>query len=94
MKPENYRAEVGYLLSAEYHGQGIITETLQRVIQFGFEEMGLNSIEAVIDPENIASEKVLLKTHFEKEAYFKEHQFFEGKFLDSVFYSLLKKNFK
>lgn len=94
MKPENYRAEVGYLLSAEYHGQGIITEALQRVIQFGFEEMGLNSIEAVIDPENIASEKVLIKTNFEKEAYFKEHQFFEGKFLDSVFYSLLKKNFK
>lgn len=94
MKPENYRAEVGYILSAEYHGQGIMTEALQRVVQFGFEEMGLNSIEAVIDPENIASEKVLLKTNFEKEAYFKEYQFFVGKFFDSVFYSLLKKNFK
>ena len=94
MKPENYRAEVGYLLATEHHGKGIISEALQRVVQFGFEEMGLNSIEAVIDPENIASEKVLLKTNFEKEAYFKEHQFFDGIFFDSVFYSLLKKNFK
>lgn len=94
MKPENYRAEVGYLLATEHHGKGIISEALQRVVQFGFEEMGLNSIEAVIDPENIASEKVLLKINFEKEAYFKEHQFFKGKFFDSVFYSLLKKNFK
>lgn len=93
MKPENYRAEVGYILSAEFHGLGIITEALKRVIQFGFEEMGLNSIEAIIDPENIASEKVLLKTNFIKEGYFKEHQFFEGKFFDSVFYSLLKKNY-
>jgi ribosomal-protein-alanine N-acetyltransferase len=94
MKPENYRAEVGYILSAKYHGQGIITEALQRVVQFGFEEMKLNSIEAVIDPENYGSEKVVLKNNFVKEGHFKEHAFFEGKFLDSVFYSLLKKNFK
>ena len=92
MKPENYRAEVGYILSAEYHGQGIMTQALQRVIQFGFEEMGLNSIEAVIDPENYGSEKVLLKNNFVKEGHFKEHTFFEGKFLDSVFYSILRKS--
>ena len=93
MKPENYRAEVGYILSPEFHGTGIITEALEKVIQFGFEEMGLNSIEAVIDPENFGSEKVLLKNNFVKEGHFKEHTFFEGKFLDSVFYSLLKKNY-
>ena len=93
MKPENYRAEVGYILSPEFHGKGIITEALKKVIQFGFEEMGLNSIEAVIDPENFGSEKVLLKNNFVKEGHFKEHTFFEGKFLDSVFYSLLKKNY-
>ena len=93
MKPENYRAEAGYILSPEFHGKGIITEALERVIQFGFEEMGLNSIEAVIDPENFGSEKVLLKNNFVKEGHFKEHTFFEGKFLDSVFYSLLKKNY-
>ena len=93
MKPENYRAEVGYILSPEFHGKGIITEALEKVIQFGFEEMGLNSIEAVIDPENFGSEKVLLKNNFVKEGHFTEHTFFEGKFLDSVFYSLLKKNY-
>jgi ribosomal-protein-alanine N-acetyltransferase len=92
MKPENYRAEVGYLLSAEFQRKGIITESLERVIQFGFVEMGLHSIEAVIDPDNFASEKVLLKTNFIKEGHFKEHQFFDGKFFDSVFYSLLNKN--
>lgn len=93
MKPENYRAEVGYILSPEFHGKGIITEALEKVIQFGFEEMGLNSIEAVIDPENFGSEKVLLKNNFVKEGHFKEHTFFEGEFLDSIFYSLLKKNY-
>ena len=28
MKPENHRAEVGYILSAEFHRKGIITEAL------------------------------------------------------------------
>jgi [ribosomal protein S5]-alanine N-acetyltransferase len=92
-KPEDFRAEVGYILLGEYHGRGIITEALQRVIQFGFEEMGFNSIEAVIDPENFGSEKVLLKNNFVKEGHFKEHTFFNGDFLDSVFYTLLKKNY-
>ena len=91
-KPEDFRSEVGYILSGDFHGKGIITESLERVIQFGFEEMGLHSIEAVIDPDNFASEKVLLKNNFVKEGHFKEHVFFEGKFLDSVFYSLLNKN--
>lgn len=90
MKPEDYRSEVGYILSANFHGQGIITEALERVIEFGFDEMKLNSIEAVIDPKNSGSEKVLLKNNFVKEGHFKEHIFFEGEFLDSVFYSLLK----
>jgi ribosomal-protein-alanine N-acetyltransferase len=93
MKPEDYRSEVGYILATEFHGQGVITEALKQVIQFGFEVLKLNSIEAVIDPENGGSEKVLLKNNFVKEGHFKDHIFFEGKFLDSVFYSLLKKNF-
>jgi ribosomal-protein-alanine N-acetyltransferase len=91
-KPEDFRSEVGYILSGDFQGKGIITESLKRVIQFGFEVLKLNSIEAVIDPENFGSEKVLLKNNFVKEGHFKEHVFFEGKFLDSVFYSLLNKN--
>ena len=93
MKPEDYRSEVCYILATEFHGQGVITEALKQVIHFGFEVLKLNSIEAVIDPENYGSEKVLLKNNFVKEGHFKEHTFFEGKFLDSVFYSLLKKNY-
>jgi ribosomal-protein-alanine N-acetyltransferase len=91
-KPEDFRSEVGYILSGDFQGKGIITESLKRVIQFGFEVLKLNSIEAVIDPENFGSEKVLLKNNFVKEGHFKEHVFFEGKFLDSLFYSLLNKN--
>ncbi|EJL59224.1 GNAT family N-acetyltransferase [Flavobacterium sp. CF136] len=89
MQPENYRAEIGYMLLPEYHGKGIISEAVNRLIAYGFDDLKLHSIEAVIDPENFASEKVLQKCGFVKEAHLKEAEFYEGKFLDKVIYSLL-----
>ncbi|WP_233621909.1 GNAT family N-acetyltransferase [Flavobacterium agrisoli] len=89
IKPEHFRAEIGYMLLSEYHGKGFISEAVKRLIQFGFEEIHLHSIEAVIDPKNYSSEKVLLKNGFIKEAHFKENEFFNGVFYDSVIYSLL-----
>lgn len=86
--PENFRAELGYMLLPEYHSQGIMQEALLGMVKYGFEQMNLHTIEAVIDPRNIASRKVLEKTGFIKEAHFKENIFFDGKFLDSVHYTL------
>jgi ribosomal-protein-alanine N-acetyltransferase len=86
--PENFRAELGYMLLPEYHSQGIMQEALLGMVKYGFEKMKLHTIEAVIDPRNMASKKVLEKTGFVKEAHFKENIFFEGKFLDSVHYTL------
>ncbi|MBF7091475.1 GNAT family N-acetyltransferase [Flavobacterium sp. ALJ2] len=91
IKPEHYRAEIGYMLLPEFHGKGIIPEAVKTVIDYGFNEMKLHSIEAVIDPDNLASERVLQKMGFVKEGHFKESEYYEGRFLDSVIYSLLNK---
>lgn len=92
IRPEHFRAEVGYMLLPEFNGKGIISEALKEVVNYGFKVMELHSVEAVIDPGNYGSEKVLEKNGFIKEAHFKENEFFEGRFLDSVIYSLLKKD--
>lgn len=91
MKPEHFRAEVGYMIFPEYHGKGIVSEALQKVVEYGFKEMQLHSIEAVLDPENKGSEKVLLKNGFVKEAHLIENEYYEGRFLDTLIYSLLNK---
>ena len=91
IKPEHYRAEIGYMLLPEYHGKGIVSEALQEVVRYGFEVMKLHSIEAILDPENYGSAKVLEKNGFVKEAHLKENGFFEGRFLDTVIYSILNK---
>lgn len=91
IKPQNFRTEIGYVLHPDFHGQGIMNEAVKTVIDYAFNILKFHSLEAIIDPDNIASEKVLLKHHFVKEAHFKENEFFDGKFLDSVVYSLLNK---
>jgi ribosomal-protein-alanine N-acetyltransferase len=91
IKPEHYRAEVGYMLLPEYNGKGIVSEALQRVVEYGFKEMKLHSIEAVLDPKNAGSEKVLLKNGFVKEAHLIENEYYDGRFLDTLIYTILNK---
>ena len=88
---ENFRSEIGYMILPEYSGKGIATEAVKLLVAYGFDDMKMHSIEAIIDPENIPSAKVLEKNGFIKEGHFKENEYFEGKFIDSVVYSLLNK---
>jgi len=94
IQPENYRCEMGYMILPQYHGQGIVTEAIKALLIYGFDDLQMHSIEAVIDPGNTASERVLQKNGFVKEAHFIENEYYYGKFYDSVVYSLLKRNFK
>jgi ribosomal-protein-alanine N-acetyltransferase len=88
----NHRAEIGYMLQSNFWRKGIISEALNKIITFGFQEMKLHSISANINPGNDASRQILLKHGFEKEAYFKEDYYFRGKFLDSEIYGKLNPN--
>jgi ribosomal-protein-alanine N-acetyltransferase len=91
---EHYRAEIGYQLAPEYWRKGYSFEALKTIIQFGFKKMGLHSIEANVNPKNIASVKLLEKLCFMQEAYLKENFYFNGKFLDSFIFSLIVSNWK
>ena len=93
IQPENYRSEIGYMILPQYNGKCITTEAVKVAVEYGFDQLQLHSIEAIIDPENSASEKVLQKNGFVKEAHLIENGFYDGKFLDTVIYSLLKRNF-
>jgi ribosomal-protein-alanine N-acetyltransferase len=93
IEPENFRAEIGYMILPQFCNNGFVTEALKSIVNFGFHSLKLNSIEAIIDPSNAASEKVLQKLQFKKEAHILENLYFDGKFWDSVIYSLLKKNY-
>lgn len=92
IKWEHYRSEIGYMLLPEAHGKGIATEAIQLIVDYGFDKMKMHSLEGVIDPANSASARVLEKNGFVKEAHYIENEFYNGQFLDSAIYSLLKRN--
>lgn len=54
-------AEVGYVLSPDYWHRGIAPEALAAVIAFGFERLGLSSIEARFMSGNKPSRRVMEK---------------------------------
>lgn len=92
IEKEHYRAEIGYMLHPDFWRQGIVSEAVEAIINYGFNTLNFHSIEAHIDPTNIGSEKVLQKFNFEKEAYFKENYFYNGQFLDTAVFSLINPN--
>jgi [ribosomal protein S5]-alanine N-acetyltransferase len=87
----HYRAEIGYELAPEWWGQGVMTEALSAMLDFGFTRMGLHSVEAQIHPANSGSRRVLEKLGFVQEGYFHENFYdpVEAQFTDTAVFSLL-----
>ncbi len=76
---ENGLGVIGYVLNRAYQHKGMMTEVLEAMIQFGFEQLKLHKIEAHVLPGNDFSEKLLLKLGFVKEGLLREREYFKGK---------------
>ena len=88
------RAEIGYILGKDYWGKGIMTEALGAVLGYGFIEMNLNRVQALIDPRNTASKNVVQKNGFSYEGTFREYEYENGAYIDLDMYSLLRREFR
>lgn len=86
---EHDRAEIGYVLHPDYYNKNVMSEAVAAALDYGFTVMKLHSVEANTDPLNMASQRVLEKNGFVREAYFRENFYFEGKYLDSAVYCLV-----
>jgi ribosomal-protein-alanine N-acetyltransferase len=60
-------AEIGYELLPDFQGKGFMHEAISTVIHFGFQQVGLQAIEAHTRSENHRSTSVLEKLHFQKD---------------------------
>ncbi|MCA9944931.1 MAG: GNAT family N-acetyltransferase [Anaerolineales bacterium] len=88
------RAEVGYDLNQSYWGQGIASEALRAILQFGFEQMNLNRIYAGTIAENHESVQLLEAIGFEREGTRRGFSWEDdGTFHDSAMFGLLRDEF-
>ncbi len=83
-------AEVGYSLNRNYWNQGIMTEALNAVIAFGFNEMQLNRIEAQHETDNPASGQVMLHAGMLCEGTLRQRLMNKGRLVDVKLYSILR----
>ncbi|MDV2682869.1 GNAT family protein [Alkalihalophilus lindianensis] len=89
---KHYRTEIGIDLSKEHWGQGIASEAIEAVIRYGFNQMNLQRIEALIEPMNISSQKLFEQQGFIQEGLLRKYEYTRNGFDDLYMYSLLKED--
>lgn len=84
------RAEIGYEIHPDEWRKGYTTEAISKILSYGFNEMGLTRIGAVVFTENEASNKLLTKLGFHTEGILKNYMYQSGIPHDTYIYSILK----
>lgn len=87
-------ALIGYCLGEEYWHKGIMTDVLNRVIKFLFEEVGVNRIEATHDVNNPNSGKVMEKCGMKYEGTLRQAAVNNQGICDSVVRSVLREEYR
>lgn len=87
---EHYRGEIGYSMHPDYWGKGYMQEAVMAAIAYGFNTLGLHSLEAQTDVENRASQQLLERCGFMKEGHRREDYLYEGVFYDTACYGLVR----
>lgn len=87
------RADFGYDLRPEYWNRGIMTEALGAVINFTFNKLEINRIEASVSNENNPSIRVLEKLGFVKEGVLRKRSYWGGRCHDMVMMSILRNEY-
>ena len=90
---QHFRTEIGFELSKEQWGKGIASEAVEAIINYGYKHMNFQRIEALIEPPNLSSQKLVEKLGFIREGLLRNYEFTSGKFDDLYMYSLLKQDF-
>lgn len=83
-------AFVGYAMDEIYVGKGIVTEAVELVVQFAFEQIGLHRVEAYVSTENSASIRVLEKSGFQQEGLLRKLLYINGQWVDHYMYARLE----
>jgi [ribosomal protein S5]-alanine N-acetyltransferase len=84
------RAEIAYAISKEFWNRGYMTEIVRRIIEFGFEDMGLVRIEARCLLDNIGSACVMEKSQMQLEGILRKQMYIKGQYKDLKIYSIIK----
>ncbi len=91
---ENKKTEIGYWLSESYQNLGIMTLSVQKLIELIFEELHLNRIQIKSAIGNFKSQQIARRIGFIFEGIERQGELHERGFVDLEVYSLLEKDYR
>lgn len=91
----NNAKKLGYVLSKEYWGRGLMPEAVKRIIAYVFEELDLPILCVEHFPFNSKSKRVIEKCGFQYEGILRRsYTNYEGKLLDQICYSMIPEEYQ
>lgn len=79
-------ASLGYWLGVGSEGRGLMSEALEAVVAFAFDELDLSRLEAACLPENARSRRLLERAGFHEEGFAGAYLRIDGEWRDHVLY--------
>jgi RimJ/RimL family protein N-acetyltransferase len=92
--PDYRSASMGYCLDDVAWGHGYATEAARALLQWAFDTLDLNRVQAETDTRNTASARVLDKLGFVREGTLREDCIVNGEVSDSWVYGLLRREWR
>lgn len=87
-------AEIGYWLAKSATGKGLVTKSVVRLLEYGFDERNLNRIVIKCVPENTKSRAIPERLDFSIEGLERESSWLHTRFVDHVVYSMLAREWR
>jgi ribosomal-protein-alanine N-acetyltransferase len=82
-------AEIGYWVIQRARGRGYASRAVELSARWGLTDAGFMRIEALVIPENVASQRVLERAGFVREGHLRSYLVFGDRRNDALMYSLL-----
>ena len=92
--PQHRSASLGYCLDDAAWGHGYATEAARALLQWAFDTLDLNRVQAETDTRNLASARVLEKVGFVREGTLREDCVVNGEVSDSWVYGLIRREWR
>ena len=92
--PDHRSASLGYCFAEAAWGHGYATEAARALLDWAFDALPLNRVQAETDTRNLASARVLEKLGFVREGTLREDCVVDGDVSDSWVYGLLRREWR
>ena len=91
----NHKIEIGYWLSQYQQGNGIMTRSVDALLDYAFEQLNMNRVQIKVAVDNKKSNRIPQKLGFKFEGVERDGELLaDNKYTDINVYSLLKKEYK